>query len=55
MGLIEHHVTMKITKKRLNSLPFTYVRKKAQTSLQWIILKKARPPKLKYIPIPPRK
>ncbi|WP_313894224.1 hypothetical protein [Psychrobacillus sp.] len=54
MGLNEHHVTMKVSKKPLNALQSTYVRKKVQTSLQWIILKKARPPKSKYIPIPPR-
>ncbi|WP_166462488.1 hypothetical protein [Psychrobacillus vulpis] len=54
MGLNEHNVTMKVSSKRLNTLTFTHARQKVQTTLQWMILKKARPPKLKYIPIPPR-
>ncbi|MEK4484497.1 hypothetical protein MHH81_02760 [Psychrobacillus sp. FSL H8-0484] len=54
MGLNERNVTMKVSNKRLNAIRFTYVRQKVRTSLQWFLLKKARPPKKKYIPIPPR-
>lgn len=54
LGLNERNVTMKVSNKRLNAIRFTYVRQKVRTSLQWFLLKKARPPKKKYIAIPPR-
>jgi len=54
LGLNERNVTIKVSKKWLNTLHITSLSKQVQTSLQWIILKKARPPKHKYIPLPPR-
>lgn len=54
LGLNERNVTMKVSNKWLNTLYITSISKQVQTSLQWIILKKARPPKEKYIPLPPR-
>lgn len=54
LGLNERNVTMKVSNKWLNTLYITSISKQVQTSLQWIILKKARPPKYKYIPLAPR-
>lgn len=55
LSLAKHQVTMKVSEKRIYLLPLVSLQKKVQTSLQLIMLKKTRPPKLKYISIPPRK
>lgn len=54
LGLNEQHVTMKNSDKRLHSMRITHVKQKIQLTLQWMILKKTRPPKPKYIAIPRR-
>lgn len=55
LGLNDQHVTMKNSDKRLHSMRITHVKQKIQLTLQWMILKKTRPPKHKYIAIPRRK
>ena len=54
LGLNEQHVTMRKSDKKLHSMRITHIKQKIQLALQWMILKKTRPPKRKYIAVPKR-